>query len=367
MSPLDWFKKQKPLLSMQSMGGGAAGYMISAGGSPNIDASGGTKTTPGDGYVYHHMTGGQFQVANAGDGPDGIIDICLVGGGGGAGNDQGGGGGGGGFRITTVDIASLGIGNYTCSVGGGGPQGGSSGNMPTRPRAQNGSPSYFQLTPTTKIEVGGGGGGGGANRNGTDPVQPNYELGYPGVPYPLPTASTPHPQTTVYPGSGGGSKAQRGNAGDGAGSNFNSSPGSKGRNYEDGGVKVGGGGGGAGSAPTYSPTSTTGDGGVGKQLPWALPTWGWGENDDSSTPGGYGWFAGGGGGGSDPQEFCPNSRAGRSGGGYGACPTSPQGAGRPGASATGGGGGARGGSGATPQTFAGSGGPGVIMIRYPAP
>ena len=30
MSPLDWFKKQKPMLSMQSMGGGAAGYMISA-------------------------------------------------------------------------------------------------------------------------------------------------------------------------------------------------------------------------------------------------------------------------------------------------------------------------------------------------
>ena len=31
MSPLDWFKKQKPMLSMQSMGGGAAGLMISSG------------------------------------------------------------------------------------------------------------------------------------------------------------------------------------------------------------------------------------------------------------------------------------------------------------------------------------------------
>ena len=38
---------------MQSMGGGAAGLMIS-GGSP-IGATGGTKSTPGDGYVYHQF------------------------------------------------------------------------------------------------------------------------------------------------------------------------------------------------------------------------------------------------------------------------------------------------------------------------
>ncbi len=353
----DFFKKEKPLQGISGWGGGATGLRMAGGASPYIEATGGTKTTPGDGYVYHYMTGGTFVVENAGIGPDGIIDICLVGGGGGAGADLGGGGGAGGFRITTVDIATLGAGNYTTSVGNGGPGGGLHGPHPSRPRAQNGEPSYFVLTPTTKIEVGGGGGGGGMNGTGADPVQPNTELGYPGVPYPHPTASTPHPNTTVYPGSGGGSKSNRGDGGLGAGPTFNSYPGNKGRNYEDAGIKRGGGGGGAGGGGPV--TSTSGDGGAGKQLPWALPTWGWGENDDSYTPGGYGWFAGGGGGGSDPAEFCPNSRMGRAGGGRGGCPTVPYGNG---AARTGSGGGARG----NPSSGSGSGGSGVIMIRYPA-
>ena len=64
MSPLDWFKKEKPMLSMQSMGGGAAGLMIS-GGPPAIDATGGTKTESG-GYFYHIFTSsGAFVVNNA--------------------------------------------------------------------------------------------------------------------------------------------------------------------------------------------------------------------------------------------------------------------------------------------------------------
>lgn len=354
-------RKEKPILSMQSMGGGAVGGLVAGGAPPNIEASGGTKTTPGDGYVYHFMTGGQFQVTEAGDGPDAVIDICLVGGGGGGGNDRGGGGGGGGFRITTYDVSTTGAGNYACSVGSGGPSGGTSGPLGNRPRAQNGNPSYFQMTPTTKIEVGGGGGGGGANEHPTS-VSPTFpkNYGHPGTPSPFPTDPAPtHTNTTVYPGSGGGAIASTNNGGgSGAGSDFNSSPGARGYNNEDVGAGRGGGGGGAGS--TYSPTNTTGDGGVGKQLPWALPTWGWGQNDDSSTPGGYGWFAGGAGGGSDPQEFCPNSRMGRSGGGRGGCPTTPYGNGAPG---TGGGGGSKGAPGGT----AGTGGSGAIMIRYPAP
>ena len=31
MSPLDWFKKQKPLQSMQSLGGGAVGGAMAGG------------------------------------------------------------------------------------------------------------------------------------------------------------------------------------------------------------------------------------------------------------------------------------------------------------------------------------------------
>ena len=35
--------------------------------APNISATGGTKTTPGDGYVYHAFTSsGSFQVASGG-------------------------------------------------------------------------------------------------------------------------------------------------------------------------------------------------------------------------------------------------------------------------------------------------------------
>tara|TARA_B100000427_G_scaffold39356_1_gene28379 strand:- start:1244 stop:2311 length:1068 start_codon:yes stop_codon:yes gene_type:complete len=351
------FIKQKPFQGMSGFGGGATGLANAGGISPVIDATGGTKTTPGDGYVYHYMTGGTFSVASQGVGPDGIIDICLVGGGGGGGQDRGGGGGAGGFRITTVDIATLGAGSYPVSVGGGGPGGPGSGPYGNRNRASNGSPSYFTLTPTTKVEVGGGGGGGGQYSKDATPTLPSNH-GADGSPTPHPTASTPHPNTTVYPGSGGGStQGQTNGGGDGAGPTFNSSPGQRGFGNEDAGISRGGGGGGAGS--TYSPTSTGGDGGVGKQLPWALPTWGWGQNDDSNTPGGYGWFAGGGGGGSDPAEFCPNSRMGKSGGGRGACPTTPFGNG---VNGTGSGGGSEG----SPGSPGGTGGSGAIMIRYKA-
>jgi len=170
MSPLDWFKKQKPMLSMQSLGGGAAGYMIS-GAPPAIDASGGTKTTPGDGYVYHEFLGGAtFAVASAGKGSDGVIDVCVVGGGGGGSLDNGGGGGAGGFRITTVDIASYGDGNYPVSVGGGGAGQPSTGPSPTRPPASDGDPSSFNIPASISpspisITCGGGGGAG--------PVSPN--------------------------------------------------------------------------------------------------------------------------------------------------------------------------------------------------
>ena len=103
MSPLDWFKKQKPLLSMQSMGGGAAGLMISSS-SEFSDATGGTKSTPGDGYIYHWFTSnGNLSISDG----DAAMDVLIVGGGGGAGGtDSGslygetaysGGGGGGGY------------------------------------------------------------------------------------------------------------------------------------------------------------------------------------------------------------------------------------------------------------------------------
>jgi len=392
MSPLNWFKKEKPMLSMQSMGGGAAGYMIS-GAPPAIDASGGTKTTPGDGYVYHQfLGGGTFAVANAGKGSDGVIDVCIVGGGGGGSLDGGGGGGGGGFRITTVDIADYGAGNYPVSVGAGGNGQPSTGPSPSRPPAGDGGSSSFNIpssiTPSPISIICGGGGGGG-------PLNPSTtKVGRPGQPYPFPTASPPHPNATIYPGSGGGANKSGPYGGYGASSPnnspkaFNSGSGRKGFGSYGGG---GGGASGDGGIPVASTPAV--DARPGAQLPWALPTWGWGQYNSAGLSGqaptspdptrpagpggelpwGYGYFAGGGGGGGQS----PGSLGGygRSGGGNGSTLNNPYGGppnsggdghGYWAAPGTGSGGGGSGPSGSvSPPIGGGQGAPGAVMIRYP--
>ena len=86
-----WFKKEKPFLSLQSMGGGAAGLMISAGTPEPIEATGGTKSTPGDGYIYHVFTssgslsvtqgkGSEYNFLVVGGAPHGNCtpDTCVV-------------------------------------------------------------------------------------------------------------------------------------------------------------------------------------------------------------------------------------------------------------------------------------------------
>ena len=395
MSPLDWFKKQRPMLSMQSFGGGAAGLMIS-GAPPAIDASGGVKTTPGDGYVYHVFgLGGPatFAVASAGKGSDGVIDLCVVGGGGGGAKDRGGGGGAGGFRITTVDIASYGDGNYPCSIGGGGAGAPSSNaNPPNAPPAVKepkqlghaGSASSFNIpgsiSPSPISIIAGGGGGGGGGSSSDVPVG----NGTPGNPYPYPTQAAPVPNATAFPGCGGGAKHKSDASSEGspgAGPQFNSYPGRRGN-----GPQAGGGGGTGSGGP---PESTSGTGGEGSQLPWALPTWGWGQSNPSGksanaptsdgspgtgpqgptgqSPWGYGWFAGGGGGGNNSGSSGGTTYAG---GGLGAGPTMPSYDGAPtsgsdglagwGAFNTGSGGGGVGDS-----QMAGQGASGIVMLRYP--
>jgi len=387
-------RKERPLLSMQSMGGGAAGGLVS-GGSPLIEASGGTKTTPGDGYIYHIFTAsGTFAVDNAGAGPDAIMNVCVVGAGGGGARDRGGGGGAGGFRIEDIDLSSGGSGNYTISIGNGGPSAPSANQgPPTAPAPQEnsvmglpGGTSAFAPGSSPLYCVAGGGGGGGGGSSGLYPGYPDRTDGRPGEPYPYPTASSPVPITTAYPGSAGGCKLSSNaeSAGKaGAGPQFNSYPGRRGS-----GPAAGGGGGGAGGGGPVS--SNNQNGGAGKQLPWALPTWGWGENNNSGKSGaaptspdptrpagptgelpwGTGWFCGGGGGGENG-DSCPSRGQAYAGGGRGSCPTTPSYEGSPtsgsdglaawGATNTGSGGG---GSGDSKE--AGRGGPGCVMIRYKA-
>ena len=101
MNNNSWFKKERPILGVMGAGGGLA-QQSPSGPSPSpgpITATGGTKATPGDGYVYHYFTTpGNFTIS-AGDDP---INCLMVGGGGGGGFDRGGGGGGGAFRPETL-------------------------------------------------------------------------------------------------------------------------------------------------------------------------------------------------------------------------------------------------------------------------
>jgi len=60
-----------------------------------IVASGGTKSTPGDGFIYHVFTSSGSLVVTEGTGSE--FNCLIVGGGGGGGFDRGGGGGAGGL------------------------------------------------------------------------------------------------------------------------------------------------------------------------------------------------------------------------------------------------------------------------------
>ena len=106
-----WHKKEKPLLGLLGSGGGMA---QSGGAGAGIDATGGTKSVPGDGYTYHLFTSsGSLGIASGAD----DMDVLIVGGGGGGGYDRGGGGGGGAFRPETLNGAT---GTHPVVLGAGG-------------------------------------------------------------------------------------------------------------------------------------------------------------------------------------------------------------------------------------------------------
>ena len=206
-----WFKKEKPLQGLAGMGGGV--NRVLAGSTP-ITASGGTESTPGDGYKYHvfeYNSPGPFNVtAGAGE-----VQIMLQGGGGGGVNGQGpsnprGGVGGAGGGTGVYTISKLGPGNHTFAVGGPGPGNNGAGGNTT-----------FTLSDSSGVLTSTGGGtSGGSNsstipgatitgnygtggRSGFTPEQP-YNPGSPGtdaggVPQPAPNWWRPY----ISPGAGG--------------------------------------------------------------------------------------------------------------------------------------------------------------------
>lgn len=335
------------------------------------NATGGTKSTPGDGYIYHlFTTPGTFTV-NGGEIEASNNDALVVGGGGGGGGRHGGGGGAGGYINSgpgTHNQSAVAIpkGAHTVTIG----QGGNGSRPNYEPNIQANTAQGCQGGDTSigSIYVAAGGGWGGdydmnsGNPGGSGGGAGNGPMGSASGP----TAVNPYTPTSLNPGYGPGNG---GGVGDRYGPTSPLSPAAAPNQGNNGGnldiARVhnwqGCGGGGAnaqgGSAdPGSGSTGVGGDGGNGIECPWAFPTMGApaSTNQPGTTGGRY--FCGGGGGGG------PNAGDSGNGGGGQGTDNPIGGAGTDGSG--GGGGGTRNGPGdAEPG---GPGGNGVVLIRYPA-
>ena len=298
---------------------------------PPFAATGGTKSTPGNGYVYHVFTSPatspaphNFQITSG----TADVNLLVVGGGGGGGGKYGGSAGGGGGGAGLVHdrlLPGINPGTYPITVGAGG-----LGN--TYPSSSPGDPGANTVwnapgSGTPALTAVGGGAGGGGNAP--------YHLGQPG-------------------GSGGGNaytdpagNAASTGSGDpfpGSGSTISPSNGWG----NNGGVatppnRQAGAGGGAGAVGA----NAGGAGGVGIEISWVLPTHG-----DTK------FFAGGGGAGYYPTPGTGGA-GGNGGGGNGGPGPTPASNGQ---ASTGGGAGGMESGGSTQYR----GGSGVVIIRYDA-
>jgi hypothetical protein len=270
-----------------------------------VTATGGTITSYTDGgitYDVHTFTGsGTFDVTGGGS-----VDYLIVGGGGGGGASTGGGGGAGGFVTGTTTVTNSTV--YTITVGAGG-AGGIQASAPYR--GTNGGDSVFAGVTAF------GGGGGGSNAPATPP---------PGLTDPS------------VGGSGGGGSGDSGRPG-ASGTSLQGNAGGSANIW--GGPYTAGGGGGAGAAGANANGSNTGANG--------------GAGLSSSITGTAKFYAGGGGGGMF--NGSTGGLGGVGGGGNGGKPNDPT----SGAANTGGGGG---GQHQNRTGAAGSGGSGVVIIRF---
>lgn len=237
--------------------------------------------------------------------PSGVnsIDLLVVGGGGSGGYDGGGGGGAGGVIIKSNYSVTSGN-TYSITVG----SGGAAVNVASR-AGNSGNTSSFDV-----VSAAGGGGGGDSGVSGASGA------------------------------SGGGG----GNSSGGAGSGTYASDGDATTYGNNGGAgystaTYGGGGGGANGAGSAGTSSQAGAGGSGIQ--WT----------DNST-----YYGGGGSGGSWTGTSSATANGGGGTGGHNNV------AGTNGSANTGGGGGG-GGGGGNPYSYAGSGGSGIVIIRYTTP
>ncbi len=272
--------------------------------------SGGIETTYGAYKVHTFTSDGTFTIIGE---PAVSCDILVVAGGGGGANDHAAGAGAGGLLYGTLALN----GSYSITVGAGGRKVTGGGYV-----SNTGSDSVFSGTVAsgTVNAIAKGGGGGGTNYSG------NLDGG----------------------SSGGGGNAGPGSAtqGDSGGltgyGNIGGSRNHSANSYPTGG---GGGAGGVGGSPSGQNTA---NGGIGKDYSSIFGT---GVGD-------LGWFAGGGSGGhySGTTTLSLLGQGGRGGGGGGGHTSLDAGDGQ---ANTGGGGG-----GADRNDHSGSGGSGVVIIRY---
>jgi len=292
------------------------------GSSAFITATGGTITTCGD-YKIHTFTGdGCFALTAGTSAPNNKVSYVVVAGGGGSPYQQGGGGGAGGFREgkcssdpyadspldagTAITVTSQ---TYPIAVGGGG-AGGTPGNSNT---SAPGAVSTFSTITST-------GGGNGAPSGPYPGGAPGGSGGGAGENQPGPGSNGNQPPVSPPQGNPGGTgQPNQGGGGGGGGAGA------------AGGAAIGAGGNGRATSITGSPVTRAGGGGGG-----GYPS--------APTPGGAGGSGGGGAGGSVPNAHPgPGATSGTAG-----------------TVNTGGGGG----SGSWPTTTGGSGGSGIVILRY---
>ena len=306
-------------------------------GSDYISATGGTITTSGNDKIHTFTGPGTFTVANLAVTPaNNEVSYMVVGGGGGAGTgnntnnlEGGAGGGAGGFRETKSPVTP-----YTASPLDGQPS----------------APNRITVTATAFPITVGSGGAGGAQ---TGP----FTTGFPGTVGSNSSFSTitgagggkggaggPSPEGAGGDGgSGGGGGANNGCVGSG---NTPPTTPAQGSNGSAGTTSAGGGGGGATAAGGPVTANNAADGGAGA------------TTSINATPTAY---AGGGGGAGETTKGCGG--AGGGGAGYTNGSNGP-GSGVAGTVNTGGGGGGAFSNSNSNPTTGGTGGSGIVIIRY---
>ena len=283
-------------------------------GATGSKATGGTVVTSG-GYTYHTFTStGEFVPTASITG--GEVLIVAGGGGAGGGSWASGGGGAGGLVYASGQTFTSGT-KYPVIVGAGGA--GADGTE----YGKNGSNSMFGALT---VAVGGGGGGGYTDGGATNAAA---QVG----------------------GSGGGGSSGQGYGGTSSGAAGTAGQGNSGGGGRNNPNMTGGGGGGAGATGGTASTTAAGNGGNGVNTysAWASAT----------GTGKAGYYAGGGGGSSGGLAFSSSvgGTGGLGGGGQGVGHYAGYGSNA--TPLTGGGGGA--------QAFSdimGSGGSGVVIVRY---